>query len=864
MAVWERERRVQGLDQEEEPLLRRGPSPGKRSLTHRFVGAPDDHGVAPDPGVRAKVEAATGGDLSEVRVHTGGESQSEASALRARAFTVGRDIHFAAGQYRPGTAAGDQLLAHELVHTLQQQGGGEPAAQRKASDVSQEGDAAEREADRIAQVAVSGAAVRVAPVERAAAISRAPETLSGNPAERTDATGAATTTHRSVGVSDAVNAPATGTAGSETRAANVKVNAPESAPLHFTGAACPLQSALFEEDPTNASPAPAGFTAVTGFQGTIAEPIVHQEASKGIYIDRAPHMEDIQQAGIGDCAFLGLLGSIVSRDPGKIPSIMAPDGNGGATVTLWRAQPHSPSIGERIFGGAPARDWIQVAVTVNDQLAVTIANNRVLGAQLRCAPDPIAQDWWAKVAAPNLEVHRKDTFEVARWAPLLEKAYARFSQNHGNYGGARDGNKIRPSGYDAISGGWSMYEMCVFYGPQCDDPNNQVQYQNTNWTPGGNVVTANAAAMEQLVLLQGRGNEARSGDRTAPLVQATSSVDPLISRLQLAIPAAQADPDYVNVDAARQALVTAVNVACTTWVAMPPDPAPPAPQAKSTAKTAIGTACVNAVRPGVEDSTGEQKILNEYFRAWAAPIQFAQGDATVPAASASGMGFMAQNMRLFNHPTVNIQLDGHSSSEGTDEANMRLSQQRADNVEAAIMAGGAIAPHTVSKTARGEVGATRDAGWRRVDLTLTPTSHRTNTLLDPARSRPIREMTDLMVDLRNIGTDSSTGQRNIYGDHVYTVIAVNIVTTTGVQVPLSGVPAASRASLYPLVDPNVSTVTLRNPHHGNEPDRTDSNLPQRPGDGAPGDATSDGVFTMSLNDFFLHFTSVQSGVFPRT
>jgi len=78
------------------------------------------------------------------------------------------------------------------------------------------------------------------------------------------------------------------------------------------------------------------------------------------------------------------------------------------------------------------------------------------------------------------------------------------------------------------------------------------------------------------------------------------------------------------------------------------------------------------------------------------------------------------------------------------------------------------------------------------------------------------------------------------------------------------VPASSRASLYPLVDPDVSTVTLRNPHHGNEPDRTDSNTPARAGDGDPTGANSDGVFNVTLRDFFRDFNSINSGVFPRS
>ena len=868
MAIWERERRHQGVDQEEEPLLRRGPSPGKRSLTDRFIGAgwsDEGDGVAPDARVRAQVEATTGGDLSGARIHTDGASQAEAAALRARAFTVGADIHFAAGQYQPGTPTGDALLAHELVHTLQQ-GGREPTAQLKASDVSQESDAAEVEADRIAHAAVSGTATRMAPVERAARIARTPESLSGNPAERTDASGTATTSHRSVTLGDSVTPPAAaGAAGSETRTANVRPIATESAPLHFDPPATPSQAQIFEEQSAPTSPPPSGFASVTGFSGTLAAPMVEQTASLGLYINGAPTADDVQQGGIGDCAFQSLLMSLVARDPGKIPSMMAGDGRGGATVTFWRAQPRSPSIWERITRATPPNDWIQVAVTVNDQLAVNVANNRVHGAQLRCAPAPKAVDYWAKVMAPNLEIHRKDLFEVGRWAPLLEKAYARFAQAHGNYGGAAPGNTIAPSGYDAINGAIQHSIMPVFYGPEAEGANAPL-YRDTRFTPGTSTIVAdNAPVMEQLILLQGRGSGAAAGDRDAPIVTAAAQGDAMIGRLQALIPPAQADPDYIaNVDATRKTLVTAALTSITTWSALPPDPAAPAAQPKATARMAIGTACAQAVRPGVDESAGEQQILNDYFRAWGATVQFPQGDSTVPGPTVGGMRSMSNNLRLFTHPQVDIHLDGHSSAEGADDVNQRLAQERVDHVETEITRHGAIAPHTVSKTAHGEVGATRDAAWRKVQFTFTPTGHRTNSLLDTRRSRPVQDMANMMLDLRNLGTDNSPGQRGVYADHGYSVVAVNIVTTAGVAVPLSSVPAASRGALYPLVDANVSTVTLRNPHHGNEPDRLDNRTPNRAGDGAPSGPTADGTFTVSLYDFFRSFTSVQSGVFPRT
>ncbi len=61
-----------------------------------------------------------GADFSAVRLHTNQQAAALAAGVNAKAFTLGRDIVFAEGQYRPGTEAGNRLLAHELTHVLQQ------------------------------------------------------------------------------------------------------------------------------------------------------------------------------------------------------------------------------------------------------------------------------------------------------------------------------------------------------------------------------------------------------------------------------------------------------------------------------------------------------------------------------------------------------------------------------------------------------------------------------------------------------------------------------------------------------------------------------------------------------------------------
>jgi uncharacterized protein DUF4157 len=118
------------------------------------VASASSSGGAPvDSNMRERVESSTGAQLSNVSVHTGPESNAAADALGTRAYTSGNQIHFASGQYAPATPDGQHLIAHELAHTVQQRGGSGLQAKGR---VSEPGDAAEGEADRIADAVLSG------------------------------------------------------------------------------------------------------------------------------------------------------------------------------------------------------------------------------------------------------------------------------------------------------------------------------------------------------------------------------------------------------------------------------------------------------------------------------------------------------------------------------------------------------------------------------------------------------------------------------------------------------------------------------------------------------------------------------------
>ena len=117
-------------------------------------------GGSPLPGnVRGGMESKLGADLSGVKIHTGGDSAQAAQSLGARAFTVGSDVHFGAGQFSPGSKEGDRLIAHELTHVVQGQRSGiqrKPAGddagghEAGGHEVSQPGEPAEKEADEVA------------------------------------------------------------------------------------------------------------------------------------------------------------------------------------------------------------------------------------------------------------------------------------------------------------------------------------------------------------------------------------------------------------------------------------------------------------------------------------------------------------------------------------------------------------------------------------------------------------------------------------------------------------------------------------------------------------------------------------------
>jgi len=122
------------------------------SLVHETLSRP---GRPLERGVRSDFDRTLGHDFSAVRVHTDETAAASAAAVSAQAYTVGSNVVFGADRYRPASAEGRGLLAHELTHVRQQARAAPGGPLRIVDDRS-----AEAEANR-------AAAAPVRPMQRA-------------------------------------------------------------------------------------------------------------------------------------------------------------------------------------------------------------------------------------------------------------------------------------------------------------------------------------------------------------------------------------------------------------------------------------------------------------------------------------------------------------------------------------------------------------------------------------------------------------------------------------------------------------------------------------------------------------------------
>ena len=107
--------------EEGKKLTRKAAGPGSRQtvppIVHQVLRSP---GQPLDASARGYMESRFQTDFSRVRVHTDARASESARAVNASAYTVGKNLVFALGQYQPASRRGMKLLAHELTHVVQQ------------------------------------------------------------------------------------------------------------------------------------------------------------------------------------------------------------------------------------------------------------------------------------------------------------------------------------------------------------------------------------------------------------------------------------------------------------------------------------------------------------------------------------------------------------------------------------------------------------------------------------------------------------------------------------------------------------------------------------------------------------------------
>ena len=118
------QRQTEPLEEEEEEALQTKTTSGKTptipvSVQKRITSLQGGGQPLPES-ERNFFEARFGADFSQVRIHADTQAAETSRAVNARAFTLGRDVVFGAGQYQPRSFEGQRLLAHELTHVVQQ------------------------------------------------------------------------------------------------------------------------------------------------------------------------------------------------------------------------------------------------------------------------------------------------------------------------------------------------------------------------------------------------------------------------------------------------------------------------------------------------------------------------------------------------------------------------------------------------------------------------------------------------------------------------------------------------------------------------------------------------------------------------
>jgi hypothetical protein len=94
-----------------------------------------------DAGLQQSMGQAMGADFSGVKVHRDAQANLLNQLIQAKAFTTGEDVFFRQGAYEPGSRGGQELIAHELTHVVQQNRGAVKVANAEVETVLKTGEA---------------------------------------------------------------------------------------------------------------------------------------------------------------------------------------------------------------------------------------------------------------------------------------------------------------------------------------------------------------------------------------------------------------------------------------------------------------------------------------------------------------------------------------------------------------------------------------------------------------------------------------------------------------------------------------------------------------------------------------------------
>ncbi|MGB1206180.1 MAG: eCIS core domain-containing protein [Chitinophagales bacterium] len=131
--------------EEEEAQMKANPLQKQENKSSTSNGLPTE--------VQMKMENSLGADFSNVNIHKDSKSATDVGAL---AYAQGNDVHFAPGQFKPNTQAGQELIGHELTHVVQQREGRvKPTTQAKGLPVNDD-KSLEKEADDMGKMAAQG------------------------------------------------------------------------------------------------------------------------------------------------------------------------------------------------------------------------------------------------------------------------------------------------------------------------------------------------------------------------------------------------------------------------------------------------------------------------------------------------------------------------------------------------------------------------------------------------------------------------------------------------------------------------------------------------------------------------------------